>query len=81
MHFNDSYRDKSFLKKCGLFGQKEENDYAHKHLVAENCVSAQFCVNDYTKLRPVLILALILCNNDTKLSIDTIFSHQMFMCF
>ena len=38
------------------------SDKAHKHLVAENCVNAQFCVNDDTKLgkdtklRPVLIL-------------------------
>ena len=42
---------------------------AHKHLVAENCVNAQFCVNDYTKLRQALILRHA-----------SIFSHQMFMC-
>ena len=41
---------------------------AHKILVAENCVNAQFCVNDYTKLRQALILRPA-----------SIFSHQMFM--
>ena len=40
----------------------DEHDLAHKHLVAENCVNAQFCVNDYKKLRPKLRQALILCN-------------------
>ena len=34
------------------------HDIAHKHLVAENCVNAQFCVNDYTKLGHALILRL-----------------------
>ena len=42
---------------------------AHKHLVAENCVNAHFC-----GLSQFCVII------GTKLSIDTIFSHQMFIC-